>query len=71
MESRRREKRFYKWTIAQLIFLLTSISFVNLYLLTTTIKAEAAVNILDVEILSNLTSANTSGTSASALGQAA
>ncbi|WP_368264903.1 hypothetical protein [Enterococcus innesii] len=66
MESRRREKRFYKWTIAQLIFLLTSISFVNLYLLTTTKEAEAAVNVLDVEILSNLTSANTSGTSASA-----
>lgn len=66
MESRRREKRFYKWTIAQLIFLLTSISFVNLYLLTTTKEAEAAVNVLDVEILSNLTSANTSGTSVSA-----
>ena len=66
MESRRREKRFYKWTIAQLIFLLTSISFVNLYLLTTTKEAEAAVNVLDVEILSNLTSTNTSGTSASA-----
>lgn len=65
MESRRREKRFYKWTISQLILFLTSISFVNLYLLTTTIKAEAAVNVLDVEILSNLTSANTSGTSVS------
>ena len=65
MKSRRREKRLYKWTIGQLILFLTSISFVNLYLLTTTIKAEAAVNVLDVEILSNLTSANTSGTSVS------
>ena len=69
MENRRREN-VLQMDDCSVDSLLTSISFVNLYLLTTTIKAEAAVNVLDVEILSNLTSANTSGTSASALGQA-